>query len=102
MSKVVSKVLWWSAVNDAAEYRVRIARAGTEFTYELAPLAVVAHAAGQAEFELDLGKQNIAEGTYGVFITAVDAAGNESDPFALAGLNLDFNPPAAPANGGIR
>lgn len=108
MAIIASKVLWWSNVQGASTYRVRIVPDGlvaedysniAEFNYDIIPQS------NSAEIEVDLRDLSsvpIKEGTYDLFITAVDEAGNESDPLVIADALLDFQPPAAPVSGGFR
>lgn len=103
MAKIISKVAWWGAVPDADRYYVRLFLPNAEFNYEYAPAVEVPHVDGQDEFEVDLSLLDVTEATYDVVVTAVDAAGNESDPLVLAaGAILDFVAPSAPSTGGLR
>lgn len=113
MAIIASKVLWWNAVEGADQYRVRIVQAGEvrEDNSNLGDFGYTAfNGAGAAnpdsnEVEIDLANLknvDVTEGTYDVFITAADEAGNESDPLVIADAYLDFQPPAAPTNGGFR
>ena len=101
MSNVISKQIYWEAVDaaDLAGYRVYAAPAGTPFSYslpfiftdKLAIDAFLAFPAGTFALETD----------YSIWVTALDLGGNESDPLVLSG-RFDFIPPPAPASGGIR
>lgn len=102
MAKIASKILFWAAVSDAAKYNVRIVPDQTVFDYDLVPAVVVDHVDGEAEFEADLKGTPLAEGIYDIYVTAQDAAGNESDPLGFQDANLDFTPPGAPSSGGFR
>ena len=102
MAKIAKKVLFWGSVNDADKYNVRIIPEGTPFSYSETPAIGAAHAPGQAEHEADLAGIAISEGIYDIYVTAVDIAGNESDPLEFQDAVLDFVPPAAPAFGGFR
>ena len=101
MAKIASKVLFWASVSDAALYNIRIMPDGTPFDYDIPPILVQTHIGG-AEHEADLAGAQLAEGIYDVYVTAQDAAGNESDPLDFQDAVLDFTPPAAPAAGGFR
>lgn len=102
MALVAKKIMWWQSVQDAVSYNVRVVPNGTAFSYGAKAQMSVAHDAGKAEHEADLAGVELAEGTYDIFITAVDGGGNESDPFGLEDAVLDFTPPKAPAAGGFR
>jgi len=41
------------------------------------------------------------DGSYDVDITAVDDAGNESDPLEIDNANFDVTPPGAPTDGSV-
>ena len=110
MAIIASKVLWWAMVSDASTYRVRITADGAvtpdganlkDFPYDV----ITPSGDSLAEIEFDIANVSsvvISEGIYDVFISAVDEAGNESDPLLIADALLDFQPPAAPSNGGWR
>ncbi len=57
------------------------------------------------EFFIDeTGLFNLSDGTYQFFITAVDIAGNESDPYqhpAWAMVTIDVIAPKSPSGGGL-
>jgi hypothetical protein len=108
MAIIASKILWWEAVADASSYKVRIVPDGqvaadnsnlADFNGDTVP------AGTGPEVEVDirsLSSVPIVEGTYDLFISALDEAGNESDPLVIGDAILDFQPPAAPRNGGFR
>ena len=102
MAKVASKKMWWDTVADAASYPIRFFPQGATFSYDQAAALDPAQVTGQPQQEVDLHGVQLAEGVYDVYITAKDAAGNESDPLELAGSVLDFTPPSAPTSGGFR
>ena len=102
MAKIAKKVLFWASVPDADLYNVRIILDGVPFSYQAQPAVVVDNVVGAPEHEVDLAGLSLAEGVYDIFITAQDAAGNESDPLEFQDANLDFTPPAAPSSGGFR
>jgi len=45
--------------------------------------------------------RDFPEGTYDVYITALDAAGNESSPLEIQNAVFDFTPPESPSDGTI-
>lgn len=108
MANIASKILWWESVQDAAEYIVRIVPDGqvandNSNLYGFDGDTVAASTGPEVEIDIrELSSVPIIEGTYDLFITAVDEAGNESDPLVIADAILDFQPPAAPARGGFR
>ena len=101
MAKIASKVLFWASVSDAAQYNVRIIPDQTDFSYDHVPDIEVSHVGG-LEHEADLAGTTLTEGIYDIYVTAQDAAGNESDPLEFQDAALDFTPPAAPSAGGFR
>lgn len=104
MAKIASKIIWWANVSDADEFAIRVIADGVDFGYDHVPNIVVDNTNNLAleEIEADLGGLSLEEGIYDIYITAVDIAGNESDPFMLADAVLDFTPPSAPSVGGFR
>lgn len=112
MAIIASKVLWWKAVEGADQYRVRIVQDGEvtednsnlgDYGYDVVDASAVNPDSNEVEIDLGTLKNVVVtEGTYDVFITAADEAGNESDPLVIADAYLDFQPPAAPTNGGFR
>lgn len=106
MAKIAKKVIWWASVPGAVNYVVRIIPDGNHFTYGPpapgAQVSVPALEPPEPEQELNLSGLTLSEGVYDIYITAQDAAGNESDPLELADAVLDFTPPAAPSAGGFR
>ena len=101
MAKIVSKVMWWSSVDGADKYYVRVLPLNSTFNYDSVPTSVVAKTT-VAEVELDLKTLSLAEGNYDIYVTAVDEVGNESDPLEYASTILDFTPPSKPSSGGFR
>ena len=102
MAKIASKVLFWSSVDDAANYNIRIIPDQTEFSYDHTPEIIVTHDSSLSEHEADLAGTVLNEGIYDIYVSAEDTAGNESDPLGFQDAALDFTPPAAPAAGGFR
>ena len=105
MAKLAKKVIWWTDVVDAAKYAIRIVTAGTAFDYATAPIAEPAEGAvgTDQEFDLSTVAAQLPKGSYDIYVTALDVAGNESDPFTLAAAAaLNFTAPAAPTAGGFR
>ena len=101
MAKIASKVVWWESVADAASYGIRIIPDGETFSYDEVAIKVLATSEAVEE-ELDLAGVQLAEGVYDIYVTAIDSAGNESDPLEFADAVLDFTPPSAPSSGGFR
>jgi hypothetical protein len=101
MAKIASKVLFWASVSDAELYNVRIVPDQDPFSYDIPPAVSVSHQ-GTPEHEADLAGTVLPEGVYDIFVTAQDAAGNESDPLEFQDAVLDFTPPAMPSSGGFR
>lgn len=114
MAKLNTKTLRFlpSVTPDTVEHRIRIQVEGTPFSYAT-PFSKVAYTASAAgtggttpatKISVDIGGlTNVPKetGTYEVFITAADAAGNESDAFEIHGAVFDFTAPAAPTAGEI-
>jgi hypothetical protein len=100
MAKIAKKVMWWAAVSDAASYNIRIIPDGNPFDYTASAIGVPSSIKTEEEF--DLAGTALAEGIYDIYVSAVDAAGNESDPLDYADIQLDFTPPSAPSSGGFR
>lgn len=102
-----NKTLWWEAVFEAAEYRVRIVPTGEPATvqtvFQTVPKTAETMDKTEAEIKLfDLVQLQGKEGTFDFAITAVDANGLESDSFVIEGIEIDFLPPIAPTRGGVR
>ena len=105
MAKLAKKVIWWSDVVDAAKYAIRIFQAGVAFDYAATAVAepVEATVGADQEFDLSTVADKLPKGSYDIYVTAVDSAGNESDPFTLAAAAaINFTAPAAPTAGGFR
>jgi predicted phage tail protein len=105
MSKLAKKVIWWADVADAVKYAIRAVAAGVAFDYATAPVAepVEGNVGAEQEFDLSTVAAALPKGEYDIYVTALDSAGNESDPFTLAAAAaLNFTAPAAPAAGGFR
>ena len=49
----------------------------------------------------NLPKLNGLEGQYDIDVTALDAAGNESDPLEIDNQTFDLSPPDAPTDGAV-
>lgn len=114
MAKLNTKTLHFNPSEsiDTTEYRIRIAAFGTAFSYDLAfssvpaPKAIAGSPAiaTPAKIDVDIGSLSVAprtSGSFEVFVTAVDAAGNESDALVISGAKFDFVAPAAPTAGSI-
>jgi len=107
MAKLGTRILFFnpSPSEDVTHYRVRILPDGEEFSYDDGFAEVPADTPlVEGRIEVDLGSLDRAPtegGTYDIFITAADAAGNESDPLIVDDAVIDFDPPQAPTAGGI-
>lgn len=107
MAYLKSKTLRFkpSASPDVAEHRVRILKDGTAFGYNQPFASIPANTPQEGgKFSVDIAKLTNApksEGVYDVFVTAVDKAGNESDPLEISNASFDFNPPEAPTEGEV-
>lgn len=111
MSIIASKILFWAVVSDASTYRIRVTdqnAVANDFsdlgTFPFDEVtAVDPNANTEQEFDIaEMISTVISDGTYDIFISAVDEAGNESDPLFLEDNVLDFQPPLAPTSGGFR
>lgn len=104
MAKIADRILYWDSVlsEGVVNYYVRVIPDGQGFDYNHAPEFTVPHQTNLEEHEVNFAGLVIPEGTYDVFVTAVDGAGNESSPLEFADAVLDFSPPSAPASGGWR
>jgi predicted phage tail protein len=105
MAKLAKKVIWWSDVVDAAKYAIRVVTSGSAFDYATTPIAELVEGTVGADQEFDLSTvaASLTKGSYDIYVTALDVAGNESDPFTLAvSTALNFTAPAAPTAGGFR
>jgi hypothetical protein len=108
MAKIATRILFFtpSISADIIGHHVRILEDGTEFTYD-APFSLVPDDSPMVgdNIEIDLASLSVApteEGVYDIYVTAVDGAGNESSPLEIVDKVIDFNPPAAPADGGLK
>lgn len=106
MAKLNSKTLRFtpSASPDEVGYRIRIAKDGEAFSYDLPFSFIPATEDANGKIVADIGSLSVApaqEGVYDVYVTAVDAAENESDPMIIENASFDFNPPEAPTDGEI-
>lgn len=108
MSKLGTKTLRFtpSASGEAVDHRVRIIPDGTEFSYAepFVAVGVAVNDEASGKIAIDLGSLSIApqlEGVYDIYVTAVDASNNESDPLPIDDVRLDFVAPAAPTDGEV-
>ena len=108
MALLKSKTLRFIPSVDAnvVEHRIRIIADGTPFSYDEGydSVPVQGTALVNGKIELDIGElatKPDAEGTYDVYVTAVENSGNESDPLIIENAAFDFSPPAAPTAGEI-
>lgn len=103
MAKLASRILRFdpSASADVVAHRVRIVPDGTTFDYSF-PFTELPIEPGQQEADIaSMAVAPASEGTYDTFVTAVDDAGNESDPLEIPDTVFDFSPPDAPTAGSI-
>lgn len=112
MAKIGSFPISWKAVEDATHYRIYVLpheyseevaeRVATGEFYlnnynELSAVTYTDTSTGRVVVPLANKFAGVVNsGTYDVFVTAVDAAGNESDPALLDNVALDFTAPDAP------
>lgn len=99
-----------SASTDVTGYNVRVVPQGTAMAYSV-PADTVALAAlikpvapdTHSQIELDTLPhfQNLATGQYDVGLTAINAAGDESDFLEVPNTAIDTVPPAAPTDGSV-
>ncbi len=115
MAKLNTKTLHFLPSNspDTVEHRIRIAVDAAPFSYDLPAVSIAFDAAAYGALPTapaatkinvnigSLANAPKASGTYEVFVTAVDAAGNESDPLVIRGAVFDFVAPTAPTAGSI-
>lgn len=99
MARIMLKEIWWNGVDGASGYNVYIAKEPGSFSYNLEHI--------QTEETRVVAPDDFPPGTfdvetdYYIWITAVDAQGNESDPLQLT-HPFDFVPPGVPSGGGVR
>ena len=104
MSKIVSKKISWNDANIAQEgvvsFNLYYAKPGPA-TYD-SPKVNVPVVEGQTAYELDIPAQvPIEEGQYEIGVSALDAAGNESD-IAVLDYFFDFTAPGTPTDLGVK
>ena len=100
MSKIVSKNFSWDDANIASQgvvsFNVYYVKGGA--VDYASPKVSVAVVAGQATYTLAVPAQlPLTEGQYQLGVSALDAAGNESD-IAVLNSPFDFTAPTAPVN----
>lgn len=102
MAKLGDKLIRFNPVADAQDYYVRLMPQGTPFDYAHPPGVTeheIQNIAGADKVVMNLADAGeLAEGTYSIFVTAVDGSGNESDPLVQNGVIMDFTPPAVPTD----
>lgn len=91
---------------DTVANRVRIVVAGSGVPPQAAPFDEVPKPTPDPDglsriTQAQLPKIAGLEGRFDIYITAVDARGNESDYLKVANANLDLGAPTAPTNGAI-
>lgn len=101
MPRIQEKEIYWSSVegSDVVGYRVYTAESTIAFSYTL-PYITTTSISVIAPTDFPSGTFDI-ETDYNIWITAIDDAGNESDPLALTSP-FDFLPPNPPSDGGVR
>jgi hypothetical protein len=99
MSKIVQKVLQWTASPDfdVAAYRVYYGLNDTVFDYTQ-PYVQVAGDVTKLSISTDPVLSQLPEGEYDFAVAAVDDAGNESDFAEVEKVPLDVQAPGAPTN----
>ncbi len=110
MAKIVSRILSFAAVADAAAYKVYVGEANSTPSYDdpNVKLAVAEFESknedGVPRLSINLADLPLFDGVSGardVNVTALDAAGNESDFLEIDNVLFDFDPPAAPTAGRV-
>lgn len=105
MAKVKELVLRFKNPTDAAKNNIRIRPANTPAVYDdpvdTLPAPVV-DADGFSRIPLsNIPQAAHLEGTYDIHVTALDAAGNESDFLEIDNQTFDISPPDAPTEGAV-
>jgi hypothetical protein len=105
MARVKAIVLAFRNPPDAAHNVVRIRPANTPAAYDDPKDQVVAPTPGADGFSriplADISQAAGLEGTYDIHVTALDAAGNESDFLELDNQTFDISLPEAPTAGSL-
>lgn len=112
MAKIGSFPISWKAVEDAAYYRIYVlpheysdevterVESGEFYLNNFSEVPAITYTdtdTGRVVVPLANKFSGVVNsGTYDVFVTALDAAGNESDPALLDNVELDFTAPDAP------
>lgn len=105
MARIGKKTLRFtpSASADAVGYRIYILKDGTEFDYGDVYHEVPDLKDGQ-KIEVDIGSLSVApieSGVYDIYVTAIDAFGNESNAMEIQDKTFDFVAPEAPTEGEV-
>lgn len=105
MPRIKELVLRFRNPPDAVRNAVRIRPANTPAAYD-APVdtltAPTADADGYSRIPLaNIPQAKDLEGTYDIHVTALDAAGNESDFLEIDNQTFDISPPEAPTDGSL-
>ena len=100
MAKIVKAKLRFtlSDSEDVEKYRLRVLGPGVSFAYTVPHTDFDAVSVSDDTGEIELHTLGIPEGEHWLALTAVDEAGNESDPLEVVAL-LDFTAPNAPTDG---
>lgn len=104
MSRVRQRRLFWDppTATDVMGYEVSVGDPGN--ANFLAEVDAGTHPVHATPSDPEYFIADLAEGTYQFAVTAVDDAGNHSDPYqhpAWVSVPLDVTPPDAPSGGGI-
>lgn len=105
MAQVKELTLRFRNPSDAVQNNIRIRPAGTAAAYDT-PVdtlqAPTPSADGFSRIPLaDIPQAAGLEGQYDIHVTALDAAGNESDFLEIDNQTFDISPPAAPTDGSL-
>lgn len=105
MAKVKELVLRFRNPSDAVKNNIRVRPANTPADYDL-PFDTLDAPAADADGFTRIPLANIPsaagiEGTYDIHVTALDAAGNESDFLEIDNQTFDISPPDAPTDGAV-
>lgn len=105
MAQIKELVLRFRNPADAAQNRIRVRTANSPAVYD-EPFDTVPAPAVDADGFSRVPFANIPqvqglEGQYDIHVTALDAAGNESDFLEIDNQTFDLSPPAAPTDGSV-
>jgi hypothetical protein len=105
MAKIKELVLRFKNQTDAAKNAIRVRPANTPAEYDT-PVDVLTAPTPDADGFSRIPLANIPqaaglEGQFDIHVTAVDAAGNESDFLEIDNQTFDLSPPDAPTEGSV-